>query len=208
MILTFRPIKVWPEGWDRHGMRPYTDPFKATWERTLSQLETELGHLGASDPVLQVDVGEEDLKLDGTIRSRAAIDYPGVILSFDTKEHGTLTYSCNAFFTYKANLRAITLGLADLRRLERYGIAKRGEQYAGWAELPSGIALGTHQMTVEEAAQFLSEHSPFTKHEVLIDKGKRAGAFRSASRRLHPDNGGDAEQFHRLTQARDLLTAS
>jgi hypothetical protein len=35
-------------------------------------------------------------------------------------------------YTWQDNLRAVALGLEALRRVERYGIAQRGEQYAGW----------------------------------------------------------------------------
>lgn len=33
---------------------------------------------------------------------------------------------------WQINLRAIALGLEALRKLDRYGITSRGEQYTGW----------------------------------------------------------------------------
>ena len=56
VILTFRPIKVWPDGWrDPSRDRPCS-PFRATYTDTLNLLERELGHLDATDVTLQVDV--------------------------------------------------------------------------------------------------------------------------------------------------------
>lgn len=222
MILTFRPIKVWPKGWQvgpAATVRDRPSPFSAPYRSTIKTLDTELSHLGASELTLQVDASERDCRLDGQLRADAKVRYRGVILSFRTRDFGTLTYSCNVFEGsydrpgWQENLRAIALGLEALRKVERYGIATRGQQYAGWAELPSGIAMGA-AMTVEEAARFIARHSqglafngdPDTGWEDIIDNAELlATLFRDAAKRLHPDNGGDPEDFRKLTQARELL---
>lgn len=44
MILTFRPIATWPEGWPHNGSGKST-PFSATYSATLGLLDDELRHL-------------------------------------------------------------------------------------------------------------------------------------------------------------------
>lgn len=216
MILTFRPIKAWPDGWrDPARQRSYS-PFSATYTDTLEILERELRHLGATDQHLQVDASDRDCRLDGQLRANAKVGHPGCILTIDTKRHGTLVYACDRFegrwktAGWQANLRAIALGLEALRRVERYGIAERGQQYAGYRELGTGIALGPGTMTVEEAAEYLRTAAGL---EVVGPVGEPwwevedwlAIAYRRAAKKHHPDSGGDAETFKRITIARDLL---
>ncbi len=220
MILTFRPIKVWPDGWPRSS--PQWSPFKATYADTLRLLDRELDALGATAATLQVDADENQIRLDGQLRADARVRNQGVILTIETAKHGTLVYACDEFEspTYRGrphwheNLRAIALGLEALRKVERYGIANRGQQYAGYRELGSGTPMGPATMTAEEAARLLADESIesplsgrpcFTAAEVLA--GKWGAAYRIAAKRHHPDTGGDPALFRRLTQARDLLGA-
>jgi hypothetical protein len=139
-----------------------------------------------------------------------------VILTFQTRKHGPLTYSTDSFDHWHGNLRAIALGLDCLRRVERYGIGSKGQQYAGYRELPSGIALGS-AMTVEEAARLLAAESGegWESEDLLVEVGygdsdheRISTAYRMAAKKHHPDNGGDPELFRKLTVARDLLVAS
>jgi hypothetical protein len=226
VILYYRPIKNWPEGWQEMSRddSPWT-PFKSTWESTLKLLDTELNMLGATEATLQLDTAERNCRADGGLRGDARVDHHGVILSFDSAKHGRLTYPCAAFDAprdpWRQNVRAIALGLESLRRVERYGIADRGQQYAGWAELGTGIAAGgagTSSMTLLEAAEIIAQDSVesplsgrpvFTPDDVLRSAVKRRAAFRLASLRLHPDQeGGNSAAFIRLQAAKDLLDSA
>lgn len=216
MILRYRPIKKWPEGWHEstRNEAPWS-PFKSDWSSTIDLLDRELRHLGADEALLQLDTAEGNCKLDGGLRADAKVTYHGVILSFESKDHGTLTYACNAFDAnrdpWRQNVRAIALGLEALRKVERYGIANRGEQYAGYAELPSGIAMGAAKMTVEQAAEFLCIQAGWDRVRVvdlISQPDMRESAFRQASKRLHPDVGGDPEFFRTIVEARELLEAA
>lgn len=212
MRLTFRPI----DRWDRAETNPRrSSPFKSTYTATLDLLDRELRLLAAERVVLMVDATERDCRLDGQLRADARLSSPRVILAFDS-EHGPLKYACDAFLYWQDNLRAIALGLEALRRVERYGIATRGEQYTGWKALGSGIAMGAG-MSRKEATTVLQD---LTRDGDLIlyadddldDRG-RAGAFlddayRIGAKRWHPDNeGGDGEKFYLLTKARDVLAS-
>lgn len=215
MVLTFRPIKVWPDGWRGHtrGDSPWS-PFKADWRDTMTRLGRELSHLGTDEATLQLDVNENACRIDGGLKERSVVGYHGVILSFDTRQFGTLTYPCNKFDAprdpWRHNLRAIVLGLESLRRVERYGIADRGQQYAGYAELGTGIALG-QGMTVELAAKVLAGAlDGWDAGDLLTGLGvpdvpSVREAYKRAALIYHPDNGGDPEDFHKITEARDVL---
>ncbi len=223
MRLTFRPIKIWPEGWPNDNGR--SSPFKATYADTLDVLDRELALLGAEEAILQVDASERNGRQDGMLRADAKVNYRGVIVSFRSANFGTLTYPCDAFSagwhgeradSWQHNLRAVALGLEALRKVERYGIANRGQQYAGYAELGTGVAIG-QQMTVDEAARVLAGYGDDEQHfeenvEALLVFGPGhtdavETLFRKAAKNLHPDSGGDASGFDRILKARELLEA-
>lgn len=209
-VLTFRPIDVWPEGWKDPGRRRKTSPFRASYSSTLELLDRELKELGTSDAFMQVDAEPGQVRLDGQLRSGAKVGHPGVILTIDTKSHGVLVYPCDAFTPaywrdgagWQVNLRAIALGLEALRKVERYGIADRGQQYAGFGALPPATPMGA-AMTVEDAFCVLAEFD-----DSLCDHtGAEAvrSAYRIAAKTAHPDHGGDPETFRLITEARDVL---
>lgn len=189
--------------------RPNT-PFKSEFRATLGVLREELALLKAEVVVVQLDVDASQIRVDGSLRAHAQVGHPGVILSFESI-HGPLRYPCDAFDVlwgsragWKENLRAIALGLHDLRRLNRYGISQRGEQYTGFSALPPGTTAGAGSvMTVDEARAFMAEHAPgdwdFTDgYEIGV-------AYRHAAKTLHPDHGGSSEAFRRLQDAKAAL---
>lgn len=214
MKLIFRPIDRWdwPETTEREGWAR----FRASYSDTLTLLDRELRMLGAASAVLQVDATEDEVRNDGQLRASARVGSPRVILAFDSV-HGPLKYHCDRFTRWQTNLRAIALGLEALRKVERYGIASRAEQYRGWQELPSGIAMPAHTMTRHEAAEYIVRTAGAPWHggypedavENLCDNPDDvlADAFKVAAKVAHPDQGGDTEAFKRLVEARDLLAS-
>ncbi|HWD97355.1 MAG TPA: hypothetical protein VG246_13120 [Acidimicrobiales bacterium] len=205
------PIKRWPDGWDRHRPPTKWSPFTGSWNSTRELLDRELSHLRAKEVKLQLDVTDYQVRRDGMLRSDTKVTYPGVILGFNTPEWGGLSYPCNAFASnykqpaWQANVRAIALGLEALRRVERYGIANRGQQYAGFAELGSGIAMGP--MSSAQALELLLKAVEAEED----DDGSSWGdgeLFRRAAMKHHPDVGGDPDYFKLLVEARDVLEAS
>lgn len=204
----FRPIDQWPA--------PFTDPrtshvFKASYPNTLDLLEFELGQLSARDVVIQLALDLKDIRNDGWPRSGAKPDHPGIIVAFDSV-HGPLKYATDQFYSswnhqmegWQANLRAIALGLEALRKVDRYGISRRGEQYTGWSALPPGAAIeaGPAPMTALEAYAFLDEWSGGIPLQNKMDIHR---AYLTAAKRLHPDVGGDPELFKRLVAATEFL---
>lgn len=200
---------------------PQTDPrqpsrFEADWSNTVELLTREIDHLRAGNErsLLQLGVTENQLRNDGLPRSGTRITFPGVILRIPS-EYGELTYPCDTFVTgrfgdrgdaWQHNLRAVALGLEALRKVDRYGIAQRGQQYAGWAQLPGpGESTAADPITLlasyaeadEEAWRDLIATSP--------DAAKRL--VREAMRNAHPDHGGTSSGFIAVRAAAERLQA-
>jgi hypothetical protein len=182
----FRPIVTWPGVPTPPGERRWS-PFRASWDDTLALLDRELRMLGAREVVCQIDIRESDFRQDGQPRANAKAHGPGVILAFDSR-YGPLQYATDVFHDWRENVRATALALEALRKVDRYGVTKRGEQYTGWKMLPAPSS----GMTLEEAraviAQAVADH----------------GSVRAALAAAHPDRTGGDAQFKRLTQARSI----
>lgn len=202
-----RPLGPWIGPTTSPASRQSGSAFRAPWSATLDLIGRETRLLGARLVVIQVDVTEAEIRRDGMLRANARIGFPGVKLSFDSK-HGPLTYATDEYAHWQANVRAIALSLQALRAVDRYGVSKSGEQYRGWTALPAGSPSG--QMSADDAARLLAGYADagVTADLVLTDAEARRAAFRQASRRTHPDHGGDPAAFARVTAARDLLDAT
>lgn len=187
-----------------------TSPFSATWSTTEEQLARELRHLGARDVVLELaGISPRDIRKDGTLRIDARPPHPGVRLSFQTREHGDMSFTCDTYAVYvdawKDNVRAIVLTLEALRAVDRYG-ATQGAQYAGFAALPPGAgATAMGGMTRTEAAKILSRWSgvPIDADESEVSARAR---WKEARRATHPDrNGGIHDHWNQVEQAARAL---
>jgi hypothetical protein len=201
---TFRPIDVWPGGPTKHRRAA---PFRAGWKATLELLKGELRALAARHVVVQIDMAESDIRLDGYPRASARAASPGIILAFDSK-YGPLRYPCDTYTDWEDNLRAVALAMEALRKVDRYGVTKRGEQYTGWKALPSGGASAT-TMGADHAAVWLCNQagSRYLASDVLTRRDVANDAYRDAAKQLHPDAGGDTEAFQRLQEVKRALDA-
>lgn len=180
MRIRCRPITTFPPEFQAAKR---ANQFSAPWGETMRLLERELDRLGARDGVIELAVPESDLRIDGWPYAHARPAHPGVIISFDSK-HGPLRYGTDAFPHWQANVRAIALGLEALRKVERYGIGKRGEQYVGWKALPAGSS--------GDAAR---------GRELVAEHGSTVAALKAT----HPDHGGSAEDFRAVWAYRESV---
>lgn len=211
MDLTFRPLTDTTIFRTTHR-RP--NRFRSTYTDTLKLLNAELDHLNTTEAWLQVAVDAADLRRDGMLRAHVKARHPGVVLTAVTRNHGTLVYPCDRFEgrwsndppDWQINLRAIALGLRDLRRLEDYGIADRGQQYAGFRELGTGTAVAGEKMTPAQAASFLADAAEWDTALDPDDKPQVQAAYRDAAKLHHPDAGGNHATMAYIVAARDYLT--
>lgn len=216
----------------RYTVRPISDrtaftgakqpnPFRATWSATLKLLGSELDHLKATDVVLEVDVLDNAIRLDGMLKSGAKVATPGVRVAFESM-HGPLVYSCDTYVgrwsndppDWQINIRAIALGLQALRAADRYGITRRGEQYAGFKALPAGRAMPASHMTRTEAAELLERIAVGDEGEkrersvqmILDDPELAAQCHKHARAGAHPDRrGGDQQLWDQVEAAARVL---
>lgn len=146
-------------------------PFSASWSSTVELLAREVKHLRPRDALLEVDIREQDFRIDGLPRANARQLSPGVILSLVGTPHGDLRYACHRFRSWEDNVRALALSLEALRKVDRYGVTKRGEQYAGW----KALTAGAEQPSATRGQRLVEEH----------------GGIKKALHATHPDHHGD-----------------
>jgi hypothetical protein len=171
MIATFRPLPVWPYPPTRYRRSRVT--FRASWQNTLDLLSREVEAIGGSAIIIAAGFEEGDIRLDGMPRANARYPaHPGVEVSFDSK-HGRLVYGTDTCELWQHNVRSIALGLMALRKVDLYGITRKGEQYAGWKQLTTAAPDADRG------------------RELVI----AAGSLKQALLVNHPDHGGDPRNF-------------
>lgn len=193
--MTVKPIITWPGVTHAEHVR---SNFSAPWTATLELLNRELWHLEARDIVLQVAIEPQQFRLDGYPRAGAKQLHPGIILTMTTKV-GPLSYPCDTYATWRDNLRAIALALEALRKVDRYGVTKHGEQYQGFAAIEA-----------RPASEFTDTEAVGTWLRSLVPTGgvvpnTWAILVRVAKRLAHPDQGGDTDTFDRVMRAEAYL---
>lgn len=168
-----------------------SSPFSARFGQTVRTLGVELRALEAKQIVLELAITEADLRIDGFPRANARLSSQAVRLSFDSK-WGPLRYETGEYGDWRDNVRAIALSLEALRKVDRYGVSKRGEQFRGWRALPTGTDPADAIATAEQARAFLAQWK---------------GDWKEAVRQTHPDAGGDPTEFRKVMRAKELVGA-
>lgn len=222
MRYTTRPLS--DRTWLRPAAQRKRSNFDSTWSTTLEDLDREIRLLGGRDVVIEVDVREQDIRVDGALRANARTpEHPAVVVAFDTTKHGPQLHRCDRFErSYRAssvgwqeNVRAIAKTLEALRAVTRYGSAETGQQYAGFKALPAGRAMPASHMTSDEACKVIAdtlneaEEGPVV-YPADVRNAIAAGLWRTYRRRLfrgaHPDNrGGDQTLWDQVERAAAVL---
>lgn len=182
----------------------FTRPVSFDDARTL--IERELASLGATELVLELDLEERDLRLDGWPRATARVA-PRIVFSFDSK-YGPLRYACDTFDRWSDNAYAVAKALEALRLVDRYGVTSKGEQYTGWKAIPAKTG---EILTREDAARVIvaeagADESDRTRYEHELLDGRCPSLIRDAIRSTHPDRGGSIDAFQRVQDARRVLS--
>ena len=171
--------------------------FSASMASTVRLLATELRALDAKRVVLELDVPDRMLRLDGLPRADARPNSPAVALAFESR-FGPLRYETGEFTTWQDNLRAIALSVQALRAVDRYGVSRRGEQYRGRRALPTSTDPADAIQTREQAQAFLREWNPGGVDDWSVVVRRAIGS-------THPDHGGDPSEFRKVMRAKELL---
>ncbi|CAN7193889.1 hypothetical protein [Knoellia sp. LjRoot47] len=198
MSLTYVTRPISDRSWIRTPAQREWSRFDTAWSKTLKDLEREIDMLRGRNVVIEVDVRERDIRLDGMLRADARASSPAVVIAFESK-HGPLMYRCDRFTRrysdqgpdWQHNARAIALTLESLRAVDRYGATNTGQQYAGWKQLEASAAVITA--------------APWTVLEELASTGVadvgEERVISLARRNAHPDHGGTSETWARFDAA-------
>lgn len=203
MKITYRPISTWPG--ERTRARR-ASPFRAHWSDTSDLLERELRLLGVREALLELGLDEFQISVvTGLPKAKSRQpDDPGIILSFDS-HHGPLRYATDAFTKWQDNVRAVALGLEALRKVDRYGISTRGEQYSGWLAIEATSASAEDSRTF--LREWLDQHSPVPFAEIWAFDDRALA--RQAKRYSHPDSlTGEDAAFRGVIDAIEKLGVS
>ncbi len=177
--------------------------FRVSPGRAIDDLRQELERAGALRATLELDVRDGDIRADGQLRANSRPFSPRVVVSFEHPTAGWLRYPCDTFSDHLDNIRAIALALEALRAVERYGVVRRAEQYAGWKALPASTSP---TLSSAQAAKVLAEYgypgapegtaiAPSThtslrqqlREAILASRDEYEAARRIARKRVHPD---------------------
>lgn len=191
---------TWPQG---QAITPSTARssahFKVTFERTRKQLFNALGLLHAFEIILSTNLPvREDGMPFAAARVRPADASPGVAVYFLRGVYATpgssstarpYVFACDTYQTVDANLRAIYLTVEAFRTMQRHGASAMLERaFTGFAALPpAGGEVNPWWIVLEVARD--------------MDPRDIKVAYRRLAATHHPDNGGDAETFSRITRA-------
>jgi hypothetical protein len=212
MRYTVRPIS--DRSWIG-GMGKTASQFSAKWGSTLQLLDAEIGYLKGRNVVLEIDVTESDLKLNGELRANAKPSSAAVAVAFEGT-HGPMYWPCDRFFTnwahqgpdWQHNVRAIAKTMEALRAADRYGATGRGQQYLGFKALPAGTAMGaptSSHLTSSEAQGIVLTIARADGVWPTNDTGI-ARVVKLAKRWAHPDqNAGDHTLWRELAEALQVL---
>lgn len=208
-------VTTWP---GKETKQPHYSQFKQTYSNTLQILDYELKKLSFVPGSVQIAmwIDPSNIRLDGQLRANARPFKQGIILSFSrikghVRDKATgvvlsnvveqLSYPCDKYSDWQHNLRAIALSLEALRAVARHGVFKHGDMASRLA-LPSAEGKLT---SAQEAAELLSAFSDFPAGQILGNSEILKKAYRQASAKTHPDQGGSVEKFGAIKEAYLLL---
>ena len=193
----FRPLPKWNR---KPALLNKSAQFKTRYDRTLDKLEYEIRHLKGRDICVEAGYTLDQIGNDGWPRGGVRPSHPGVVLYFNSPA-GAMCFPCGTYNRIEDNIHAIALTLECLRAVDRYGVTVASEQYRGFTALPAG----SPEMSVEEAAILVASYAVVPKDYLIDSADAYRNAYRKASLSLHPDQGGDQEEWITFQKAALVL---
>jgi hypothetical protein len=209
----FQQPLQWPSGWPRakyrararfHAGRSNVRSGGASFHTALDELTTEVRRIGGRDAVCATNL--ETRLRDGLPKAgtREFIADPGVALYFKRKGQD-VAIACDRWDRVADNMWAIALTIAALRGLERWGTSHMTEAaFRGFKALPEA----TGWSSVDGALVALADLAGLSAWEPLRNAEAAEQAVRTATKRHHPDMGGDVAVFRHVVAIRDFQRAN
>lgn len=209
MAVEVRPISTYPVAEtsprvdSRFSRQTLGGRSKVLLSDALTLLDREARFLECGHLIIEADFRETEIKNDGWPKATAKPATPRVVVSMMKTKVGDIRYPCDTFTRFEYNVRAVGLALEALRKVERYGVTRRGEQYAGWKALPAST---TAPPSFDEAVATIAGYGQSTKQDIRRDSFVAQRAIREALAGSHPDRaGGSADAFHKVQMARAVI---
>jgi len=184
-VNTFEDIAAfplcWPEGWERTKAKK-TSQFKQTVYTASENLKGELSRMGARGVILSTSI---PLRKDGMPLSRPPVDGDHGAAVYFTRKGNPLCLACDQYYQVADNIQALAKTVEAMRGIERWGSTDLLDRaFTGFAALPSRASWSEVLMV------------PATATRAQIE-----AAYRSLSKKLHPDVGGSHEEMAALNAA-------
>jgi hypothetical protein len=184
----------WPAGFDRTPTRERSknQRFDVSPTQAFDDLEAELDRLGVDDYRYSFDA--QSRQRDGRPYSRATPDDPSFVLRW-TMDGQQFAVACDRWATLRDNVRSVGLYVREKRKMENRPVTTGASEFAN-ARLPSA-----DESTVpgEPPAHVVLDISPEASDDAV------RAAYRERLKEVHPDVGGDPEQFKRVQHAKERL---
>lgn len=178
---------TWPAGWPRtpwHARTSFSQ-FKTTTDKAFAQLVAELSRMGARAVIVSSNL---KLRNDGfPYANQPRNDDEGIAVYF-TRRGKDYVLACDKFKKREDNLRALALTIEAIRGIERWGSSDLMERaFTGFAQL----AAPTDVRQWWEVLKVPADAPPSNVE----------AAYKRLRSQHHPDNGGDANEFHAVDMA-------
>jgi hypothetical protein len=205
--IMFRPMPKCP------GFKPLGKNCnaRAGHQKAMALLRYELQRIGATDVVLEAGFDAKQIRVDGYPYSNARPSHHTVRISFRRNGKVPMAMTSGGWADWVLNVYMIAKTLENLRAIDRYGCTSKGEQYAGWSQLPPGAANGDgvgaiqagEFASVADAMRFLSTTGDGEILSLSADDLDKV--YRAAAIKAHPDKGGSHELMSKVNRARDYV---
>jgi hypothetical protein len=184
----------WPTGWDRtpSSERTRNNRFQKTLRESIDDLADELQRLGVDD--WRLSTGAEHQKQNPKYPyADASPDDPGVVVRW-TMRGGQYAVACDDSSKLRDNVRNLYLYLREKRKMEDRPVTTGEDEFAN-ARLPPAES----EAPADNPPHVILGVSPDAEPADVQD------AYRRLTKTAHPDHGGSAEEFCRLTEAMEAM---
>jgi len=174
----------WPPGWSRTERRPIAR-FKVRFAQARDEMLREIHRMGGRHIVVSSNV---ELRRDGLpYANKKNPDDPGVAVYFELKGE-QVCFPCDRWYHVEDNVRAIGKSIEALRGIERWGGSDMvNASFKGFEQLPHDLRARTFYFK-----ECLGKEEIDTKFKKLVKD-------------LHPDMGGDEQEFIDMKEQYDQL---